>query len=155
MNTELLKQIEGDYLQNRPEIKVGDTVKLHMKIKDGDKERIQIFEGIVIAMKGEGISQAITVRKISMGVGVERIVPLHSPLLAKVEVTRRGDKVRRSKLYYMRDRVGKRAMKIKGGVSDIYLTDEVEVPVPVEDVAVEEVVAEGEVAPVEETPAAE
>ena len=86
----------------------GDTVRVHTLIKEGDKERIQIFEGVVIRLNGGGISQAVTVRKISYNIGVERIFPLHSPRVAKIEVKQRG-KVRRSKLYYLRDLRGKAA----------------------------------------------
>ena len=94
-----------------PAIEIGDTVKVHVKIREGDKERIQVFEGTVIARKGSGISETFTVRRLSYGVGVERVFPLHSPNVAKVEVVRHG-RVRRSKLYYLRDRVGK-AAKVK------------------------------------------
>ena len=90
---------------------IGDTVKVHCKIKDGANERIQIFEGTVIAKKGGGISETFTVRKISYGVGVEKIFPVHSPNVAKVEVVRKGT-VRRAKLYYIRKRVGK-SSKVK------------------------------------------
>ena len=92
-------------------IKIGDTVKVHCRIKDGNNERIQLFEGTVIAKKGGGISETFTVRKIAYGVGVEKIFPVHSPNVAKIDVVRHG-KVRRSKLYYVRGRVGKSA-KIK------------------------------------------
>ena len=92
-------------------IKIGDTVKVHCRIKDGNNERIQLFEGTVIAKKGGGISETFTVRKVAYGVGVEKIFPVHSPNVAKIDVVRRG-KVRRSKLYYVRGRVGKSA-KIK------------------------------------------
>ena len=92
-------------------IKIGDTVKVHCRIKDGNNERIQVFEGTVIAKKGGGISETFTVRKIAYGVGVEKIFPVHSPNVAKIDVVRHG-KVRRSKLYYVRGRVGKSA-KIK------------------------------------------
>ena len=94
-----------------PEINIGDTVVVHCKIKDGNNERIQLFEGTVIAKKGGGISETFTVRKISYGVGVEKIFPVHSPNVAKVDVVRKG-KVRRAKLYYLRDRVGK-SSKVK------------------------------------------
>ena len=90
---------------------VGDTVKVYFKIKEGDKERIQAFEGVVIARKNGGIRETFTVRKISFGIGVERIFPLHSPKIDKVEVVRQG-KVRRAKLYYLRELTGK-AAKIK------------------------------------------
>jgi large subunit ribosomal protein L19 len=91
-----------------PQIWPGDSVKASVKVREGGKERIQVFEGLVIAVKNGGIAKTITVRKISSGVGVERTFPLHSPNLAKVEVIRRG-KVRRAKLYYLRDKVGKDA----------------------------------------------
>lgn len=113
MNSSQTQQFTNPYLKtDLPEIKVGDTVKLHQKIKEGDKERIQIFEGVVIAKKhGKGITGSMTVRKIIDGVGVEKTVPLHSPNIAKIEVVAHG-KVRRAKLYYLRARVGKKA-KIK------------------------------------------
>ena len=91
-----------------PELKIGDTVKVHAKIKEGNRERIQIFEGTIIAMKHSGINKSVTVRRISYGVGVEKTFPVHSPNIAKFEVVRHG-KVRRAKLYYLRDRVGKAA----------------------------------------------
>lgn len=91
-----------------PELKVGDTVKVHAKIKEGNRERIQIFEGTIIAMKHSGINKTVTVRRISYGVGVEKTFPVHSPNIAKFEVVRHG-KVRRAKLYYLRNRVGKAA----------------------------------------------
>jgi len=91
-----------------PTIWPGDTVKAHVKVREGNKERIQIFEGLVIAMKNGGIAKTVTMRKISNGVGVERTFPLHSPNVAKFEIIRRG-RVRRAKLYYLRDKVGKDA----------------------------------------------
>lgn len=94
-----------------PEINVGSTVRVHVKIREGERERIQVFEGTIIAVKGSGVSSTFTVRRVSYGVGVERVFPVHSPNVAKVEVIRNG-KVRRSKLYYLRDRVGKSA-KVK------------------------------------------
>ncbi len=97
--------------ENAPVINIGDTVVVHCRIKDGNNERIQLFEGTVIAKKGGGISETFTVRKISYGVGVEKIFPVHSPNVAKVDVVRKG-KVRRAKLYYLRDRVGK-SSKVK------------------------------------------
>lgn len=91
-----------------PEFRAGDTVKVHVRVVEGGRERIQIFEGVVIARNGSGLKESFTVRKISFGVGVERVFPLHSPIIDKIEVVRRGD-VRRAKLYYLRDRVGKSA----------------------------------------------
>ncbi len=91
-----------------PAFRVGDSVKVHVKVKEGEKDRIQVFQGMVIAMKGGGTGGTFTVRKISDGVGVERIFPLHSPIINRVEVMRRG-RVRRAKLYYLRERRGKAA----------------------------------------------
>ena len=103
-----LKVIAQDSLKTGdeiPQIKIGDTVKVSVKIREGERERIQAFEGTVIARKGSGVSETFTVRRVSYGVGVERVFPVHSPNVAKVELIRSG-KVRRSKLYYLRDRVG-------------------------------------------------
>ncbi len=94
-----------------PEFNVGDTVRVHVQIKEGEKSRIQVFEGTVIAKKHGGISETFTVRRVSHGCGIERVFPVHSPAVDKVEVVRHG-KVRRAKLYYLRDRVGK-AAKVK------------------------------------------
>lgn len=102
---------EGMIKEDKPEIKIGDVVKVHVKIVEGSRERIQVFEGTVIAMKGSGVSETFTVRRVSYGVGIERVFPLNSPNVAKVDVVRHG-RVRRSKLYYLRDRVGK-AAKVK------------------------------------------
>ena len=104
-----IKAIESEQLkQNTGEFRIGDTVKVHYRIVEGKTERVQVFEGIVIAMKREGIRSTFTVRKISYGVGVERIFPLHSPRIAKIVRVREG-KVRRAKLYYLRGRYGKSA----------------------------------------------
>ncbi len=94
-----------------PELKIGDTVRIHNRIKEGTRERIQMFEGTIIARNGGGISETFTVRRVSYGVGVEKTFPVHSPNVVKVDVIRRG-KVRRAKLYYLRDRVGKQS-KVK------------------------------------------
>ena len=94
-----------------PEFAPGDTVKVHVKVVEGNRERVQIFQGVVIARRGDGARESFTVRKLSFGVGVERIFPLHSPIIDKIELVTRGD-VRRAKLYYLRDRVGK-AAKVK------------------------------------------
>jgi len=113
----MLKTIESKYLKdNLPEFKSGDNVRVHVRIKEGDKERIQVFQGDVIAKKGKGINGTFTVRKVSSGIGVERIFPLHSPNVTKIQVMRKGD-VRRSKLYYLRDRTGK-AARISAKVTD-------------------------------------
>lgn len=107
-----LKLISDSSLKTEvPEINVGSTVRVHVKIREGERERIQVFEGTIIAKKGSGVSSTFTVRRVAYGVGVERVFPVHSPNVAKVEVVRNG-KVRRSKLYYLRDRVGKSA-KVK------------------------------------------
>lgn len=97
--------------ENAPQFSIGDTVKVHVKIKEGDRERIQVFEGTVIARKHSGVSETFTVRRVSYGVGVERVFPVHSPNIDKLEIVRKG-KVRRGKLYYLRNRVGKSA-KVK------------------------------------------
>lgn len=94
-----------------PEFAPGDTLKVHVRVVEGNRERVQIFQGVVIRRQGEGARETFTVRKVSFGVGVERTFPVHSPVIAKIELVTRGD-VRRAKLYYLRDRVGK-AAKIK------------------------------------------
>ena len=109
---DLIKVIESEQLRNDiPVFNVGDTVQVHVKVKEGNRERIQVYEGIVMKRQGGGLSETFTVRRISYGVGVERTFPLHSPKLDRIEVVRKG-KVRRAKINYLRGRVGKRA-KIK------------------------------------------
>ena len=109
---DLIKAFTNEQLKKEvPELKIGDTVRVHNKIKEGTRERIQLFEGTIIARHGGGISETFTVRRISYGVGVEKTFPVHSPNIEKIEVVRSG-KVRRAKLYYLRDRVGK-AAKVK------------------------------------------
>ena len=108
----VLDTIVKDYMKSDvPEFKVGDTVKVHIKIKEGNRERIQIFEGFVLKRQNGGIGETFTVRKMSSGVGVEKTFPIHSPLVEKIEVVKHG-KVRRARLHYMRQRTGKSA-KIK------------------------------------------
>jgi large subunit ribosomal protein L19 len=108
----VVDMIVKDYMKTEvPEFKVGDTVKVHIKIKEGNRERIQIFEGFVLKRQNGGIGETFTVRRIASGVGVEKTFPIHSPLVEKIEVVRRG-KVRRARLHYMRQRTGKSA-KIK------------------------------------------
>ena len=109
---DLVKVLSEQQLKSDlPVLKIGDTVKVHVRIKEGDKSRIQVFEGTVIAKKHGGISETFTVRRVAHGCGIERVLPLHSPVVDRVEVIRKG-KVRRAKLYYLRDRVGK-AAKVK------------------------------------------
>ena len=109
---EIIKKIEAEQLkENAPELNVGDTVRVHAKIKEGNRERIQVFEGTVLKKQGGGVRATFTVRKTSNGIGVEKTWPIHSPHVEKVEVVRRG-KVRRAKLNYLRKRVGK-AAKVK------------------------------------------
>ena len=111
----VIDSITKEYKKNDiPEFNVGDTVRVHVKIKEGDRERIQVFEGTVIAKKHGGVAETFTVRRVSHGCGVERVFPLHSPSVDKVEVIRQG-RVRRAKLYYLRDRVGK-AAKVKSKI---------------------------------------
>jgi len=113
MNRALLDKIEAEnFRTNAENFAVGDTVRVHTKVVEGDKERIQVFAGIVIGRKGRGLNATFTVRRISYGEGVERVFPLHSPRIDKVEVERQG-KVRRAKLTYLRKRIGKRAMLVK------------------------------------------
>ena len=106
---DILKSIEHEQMKNKiPELKVGNTVKVHVRVKEGNRERIQVFEGIIIKKQGGGVNSTFTVRKISYGVGVEKTFLVHSPMIEKIEVVRVG-KARRAKLYYLRDRVGKAA----------------------------------------------
>lgn len=113
MDTSYMSKVEAKYVKRTPDLRTGDTVKVHLRITEGGKERIQIFEGIVIAIKGAGLSKTFTVRKISHGVGVEKILPINSPMIKKVDIVERGRKVRRSKLYYVRGKVGKRSLDMK------------------------------------------
>ena len=106
---DIIKSIEHEQLKNKiPELKVGNTVRVHVRIKEGNKERIQVFEGIIIKVQGGGVNKSFTVRKISYGVGVEKTFLVHSPLVEKVELVRVG-KARRARLFYLRDRIGKAA----------------------------------------------
>ena len=108
----LLQKIKREGLKKLPDFQSGDTVRVYTKIKEGDKERIQIFEGVVIRKRGRALEATFSVRKISYGVGVERIFPIHSPMIDKIEIASRG-KVRRSRLYYLRNLSGKKA-RIEG-----------------------------------------
>lgn len=103
--------LEGNFKREWPQFAPGDTLKVHLKVREGDKERIQVFQGVVISRRGSGTRETFTVRKISYGVGVERIIPLLSPLIERIDVVKRG-RVRRAKLYYLRDKKGKEA-KVK------------------------------------------
>ncbi len=104
--------IESEYLRDDiPDFRPGDTLKVHVRVVEGSRERIQVFQGVAIARKGGGARETFTVRKVSFGIGVERTFPVHSPIISKIEVVTRG-RVRRAKLYYLRDRVGK-AAKVK------------------------------------------
>lgn len=106
---DLLKTIElGQIRTDLPEVSVGDYVKVSLKVKEGNRERNQVFEGTVIAKKGTGLTETFTIRRLSYGVGVERILPVHSPKITDIQIVRKG-KIRRAKLYYLRDRVGKAA----------------------------------------------
>lgn len=109
---DILKSIENEQIRtDLPKLEIGDFIKVHAKIKEGTRERIQVFEGTVIALKGSGLKETFTVRRVSYGVGVERIFPVNSPRIDHIDVVRKGV-VRRAKLYYLRDRVGK-AAKVK------------------------------------------
>ncbi|MGH2816925.1 MAG: 50S ribosomal protein L19 [Actinomycetota bacterium] len=104
--------VERTYLRDElPDFRAGDTVRVHVRVVEGERERTQVFEGVVIRRRGSKLSETFTVRKISFGVGVERTFPVHSPMVARIEVVARGD-VRRAKLYYLRERIGKKA-KVK------------------------------------------
>ena len=144
---DILKSIEHEQLKNKiPELRIGNTVRVHVRIKEGNKERIQVFEGIIIKKQGGGVNATFTVRRISYGVGVEKTFLVHSPMVEKVEVVRVG-KARRAKLYYLRDRVGKAAKtkeKIGARIEDKEIVVKEEI-VPGESV-VEEVVTEESVA---------
>ncbi len=109
MNKAILDKLDKENRTGNefPEFNIGDTLKVHIKIKEGDKERVQAYTGTLIARDGTGSTETITVRRVAFGEGVERVIPIHSPIVQKIEVERRG-RVRRAKLYYLRDRVGKR-----------------------------------------------
>ncbi len=144
---DILKSIEHEQLKNKiPELRIGNTVRVHVRIKEGNKERIQVFEGIIIKKQGGGVNATFTVRRISYGVGVEKTFLVHSPMVEKVELVRVG-KARRAKLYYLRDRVGKAAKtkeKVGARIEDREIVVKEEI-VPGESVA-EEVVTEESVA---------
>ena len=108
MSDSIIRNVTASQIKNREPFKVGDSVKVHFRIKEGDKERIQLFQGVVLGRRGSGATEMVTVRKVSAGVGVERVFPIHSPNVAKIEVVKVG-KVRRAKLYYLREKKGKAA----------------------------------------------
>ncbi len=153
MNTEIIKKVQNKYMDKKlPAVKVGDTVEVDTIIREGSKQRIQKFKGLVISMTGSGTQTMVTVRKISYGVGVEKKLPLYSPNVAKIKVIK-TEPVRRSKLYFMRDRVGKSAMRVRKGRT-VMVPEEGQVPT--EEVIAEVVPAEVEVAAEEaQTPVAE
>ncbi|NLY38588.1 MAG: 50S ribosomal protein L19 [Firmicutes bacterium] len=106
---DLIKEIEKQHLKDDiPAFSPGDSVRVHVKVKEGNRERTQVFEGVVIRRQGSGLKETFTVRRVTYGIGVERIFPVHSPVVSRIEVTRRG-RVRRAKLYYLRERSGKAA----------------------------------------------
>ena len=163
---DVIKSIEHEQLKSKiPDLKIGNTVKVHVRIKEGNKERIQIFEGIIIKVQGAGVNKTFTVRKISYGVGVEKTFLIHSPLVEKVEVVRVG-KARRAKLFYLRDRIGKAAktkeqlgarvenkeIVVKGEEIEVPVEGEVEEVAPVAEVTETTKAEETQVetAPVEE-----
>ena len=155
---DIVKSIEHEQLKNKiPDLKVGNTVKVHARIKEGNKERIQVFEGTIIKVQGSGVNKTFTVRKISYGVGVEKTFLIHSPLVEKVELVRVGH-ARRAKLFYLRDRVGKAAKtrevagaRIEDKEIEIKGAEVVEEPVQETETVAEEVVE----TPAEETVAEE
>ena len=161
---DIVKSIEHEQLKNKvPELRIGNTVRVHQRIKEGNRERIQVFEGIIIKKQNGGVNETFTVRKISYGVGVEKTFLVHSPLVEKVELVRVG-KARRAKLYYLRDRIGKAAKtKENAGAriedKEIILKEELVEEAPVEEAVVTEEVTESpvveEVAKEAEKPATE
>ena len=148
---DIIKSIEHEQIKNKiPELRVGNTVKVHVRVKEGNRERIQVFEGTIIKVQGGGINQTFTVRRIASGVGVEKTFLVHSPAVEKVEVTRVG-KARRAKLFYLRDRVGKSA-KTKEKVGARIQTNEIVLKEEAVEAAPEEAPAvETEAPVVEET----
>ena len=149
---DIIKSIEHEQLKNKvPELRVGNTVKVHVRVKEGNRERIQIFEGIIIKVQGGGINKTFTVRRIASGVGVEKTFLIHSPAVEKVEVTRVG-KARRAKLFYLRDRVGKSA-KTKEQVGARIETNEITLKEDITEEVAEEIASAPEEAPAVETEA--
>ena len=149
---DIIKSIEHEQMKNKiPELRVGNTVKVHVRVKEGNRERIQVFEGTIIKVQGGGINQTFTVRRIASGVGVEKTFLIHSPAVEKVEVTRVG-KARRAKLFYLRDRVGKSA-KTKEQVGARIETNEITLKEDITEEVAEEIASAPEEAPAVETEA--
>ena len=149
---DIIKSIEHEQMKNKiPELRVGNTVKVHVRVKEGNRERIQVFEGTIIKVQGGGINQTFTVRRIASGVGVEKTFLVHSPAVEKVEVTRVG-KARRAKLFYLRDRVGKSA-KTKEQVGARIETNEITLKEDITEEVAEEIASAPEEAPAVETEA--
>ena len=149
---DIIKSIEHEQMKNKiPELRVGNTVKVHVRVKEGNRERIQVFEGTIIKVQGGGVNQTFTVRRIASGVGVEKTFLVHSPAVEKVEVTRVG-KARRAKLFYLRDRVGKSA-KTKEQVGARIETNEITLKEDITEEVAEEIASAPEEAPAVETEA--
>ena len=151
---DIIKSIEHEQLKNKiPDLHVGDTIRVHQRIKEGNRERIQVFEGIIIKKQGGGLNATFTVRRVAYGVGVEKTFLVHSPMVEKVEVVRVG-KARRAKLYYLRDRVGKSA-KTKENLGARIENKEITLKEDLVEEVVEEVATEEAVVAPEEAPAVE
>ena len=151
---DIIKSIEHEQMKNKiPALKVGDTVKVHQRIKEGNRERIQVFEGIIIKKQGGGVNATFTVRRVAYGVGVEKTFLVHSPMVEKVELVRVG-KARRAKLYYLRDRVGK-AAKTKEAIGARIENKEITIKEDIVEAPAEEVVEEVAAVETVETPAVE
>jgi large subunit ribosomal protein L19 len=148
----VIEQLERRQLRKVPRFKAGDTVRVHFKVIEGQRQRIQVFEGIVLKKQGAGMNETFTVRKQSFGVGVERTFPLHSPKIDKIDVAAIGD-VNRAKLYYLREKVGKRARVRELRPGEARSRAEAAAKLPAEPEPVEEPVAEAEEVPVEEAAA--
>lgn len=151
---DIIKSIEHEQLKNKiPDLHVGDTIRVHQRIKEGNRERIQVFEGIIIKKQGGGVNATFTVRRVAYGVGVEKTFLIHSPMVEKIEVVRVG-KSRRAKLYYLRDRIGK-AAKTKENLAARIENKEITLKEDVVEEVVEDVVAEETTIAPEEAPAVE
>ena len=135
MKTEIIQNIETKNLSKISKFEAGDTISVNLIVREADKKRNQLFTGIVIAIKNSGVRKTFTIRKISAGIGVEKILPLNSPNIESIKVLKKGA-VRKSKLYYMRKRIGKKALKVNEGIMDTEIEGETEQPV-VEETKVE------------------